>query len=606
MGDETLFAWGDTITCTKSADGTTGFVQALGIRYGNAEERDLYGEYFTSRTDFGQHQGDGMAATLNHRIPMLHGGSTDDEVDVMQRLAKLKFTYPVHTEATEAGILASHILELSNEYEKMIFGMAEGGHLRWSSGTAGHMVDRTDDGEILSWPVIEWAYTPMPAEPRLDRIGSVKSLESSIMPDGFVDVAEAQGPQGDSKSPGSAVADTQPADNNNATVTLKEGIQMDGEDDVKDGVGNDAEAEATVISLKSDMDALLARLAALESTPVRNVPAAGAPAVLKSGRGDTPTKAVAAWLRSGGNDFGGVKHAMTGRSEIDLARLEVKASNATDMNITTPADGGYAVPTGHYGNIVARRDESMIPLRAGVLSIPGKGTTINVTIDSEADGEFVATNEAATYDLDSPALGTAAMSLVKYTKRIPLSDELMADEDVNLMAFVENWVGRGWARTHNKLFADEVFANGTAALTLDSATAIGAGEIPELVYKLAAEYRQGAGWVMQDAIVGNLRGLQGNMFLFSQTPMASRSGNQEYIDGYPVYPTQYAPAIGSTNKSLAFGNFSLVGVRMPSELKLIIDPYTLAGNGQVRYLYSFRTVYKVLQPEAIMLATHPA
>jgi hypothetical protein len=38
----------------------------------------------------------------------------------------------------------------------------------------------------------------------------------------------------------------------------------------------------------------------------------------------------------------------------------MKASNDTDMNVGTSADGGYAVPTGHYNGIIARLDEAAL------------------------------------------------------------------------------------------------------------------------------------------------------------------------------------------------------------------------------------------------------
>ena len=132
----------------------------------------------------------------------------------------------------------------------------------------------------------------------------------------------------------------------------------------------------------------------------------------------------------------------------------IKASNDTDMNIGTAADGGNAVPTGHFQGIIARRDESRLSASLGVRNIPGVGTTVNVPVDNEADGEFVSTAEAAASDRDAPALGTVAMTLVKYTKRVELSNELLQDEDSRLMEFLNDFVGRGMAKTHNDLLLD--------------------------------------------------------------------------------------------------------------------------------------------------------
>jgi HK97 family phage major capsid protein len=137
-------------------------------------------------------------------------------------------------------------------------------------------------------------------------------------------------------------------------------------------------------------------------------------------------------------------------------------SNDTDMNIGTPADGGYAVPTGHYQGIIAKRDAMSLVGPLGLLRIPGIGTTVNVPYDNGTANQFVSTNEAANFDRDAPALGLAAMTLVKYTKKVTLSDELLNDEDSNLTAFLNDYVGRAAGLTYNALLFTEVLANGTS------------------------------------------------------------------------------------------------------------------------------------------------
>lgn len=351
-------------------------------------------------------------------------------------------------------------------------------------------------------------------------------------------------------------------------------------------------------AMKDAIEKLSKRIETLEQVEAMDAPEApagentraakGAPKFNKFGRGDTEERAVAHYLRTG-----------------DTNQLqEYRASNATDMNITTAADGGYAVPTGHYNQIVARRDEEM--LNVGVTRITGKGTTVNVPVDNEADGEFVVTTEANDFDLDAPAINQVAMTLAAYTKQIPISYQLLEDEDSNLLDFVANWIGRGMARTHNSLLLTEARANGTAALTLDSAATIGAAEIPELVYKLPDPYQKSSSvaWVMKRATEGIIRGLSGNPFLFNPNPAGSDRGQPE-IWGYPVYNSEYASAVAASAKSLIFGDWSYVYMRESTEFGFLRDPYTLAYKGQIRLLYFFRTVYKVAQAEALVYATHP-
>lgn len=305
------------------------------------------------------------------------------------------------------------------------------------------------------------------------------------------------------------------------------------------------------------------------------------------------SRAFEHWIRTG--DAGGIQ--------------ELRASNATDMNIGTAADGQYLVPTDHYQGIIARRDEGMLANQIGVTKFTGKGTTINVPIDDEADGEFVVTTEANEFDLDAPATNKVALTKLLYSKQVKLSYQLLQDEDSNLMEFLTNFVGRGLAKTHNSLLITEALANGTASLTLDAAAAIGPAEIPELVYKQQAEYADGSVWLMNRTTEGYIRGLLGTSttdgFLFNPNPAGSDRGKPE-IWGYPVYNTAKMTALAASVKSLLFGNFAFMGLYEDPGLTFLRDPYSLAYLGQVRLLYYFRADYGVLQAEAIHYATHPS
>ena len=172
---------------------------------------------------------------------------------------------------------------------------------------------------------------------------------------------------------------------------------------------------------------------------------------------------------------GFMHYIRTGQENSVMKSL--KASNDTDMNIGTAADGQYLVPTGHYQNVITRRDESALWSKLGVTEIPGVGTTVNVPYDNEGDGEFVVATETQEFDDDAPATGRKQMTLAKYAKIIRISHELLRDEDSRLESFLANWVGRGMAKTHNDLLITEVETNGTALKTFASATEVALGEM---------------------------------------------------------------------------------------------------------------------------------
>lgn len=345
------------------------------------------------------------------------------------------------------------------------------------------------------------------------------------------------------------------------------------------------ERQATLGDLESD----------LEKSQAEPVQKRTAPAVNKIGLGDTETRAWAHWVRTG--DDGGIR--------------ELRASNDTTMNITTDADGGYAVPTGHYQGIIARRDESMLAKMLGVREIPGKGTTVNVPVDNEDDGEFVATAESSAYDRDAPAIAQVAMTLAKYTKKVDLTVELLEDEDSRLLAFLDDFVGRGLAKTHNSLLLTEVAANGTSLKSFASATVIAVDELEPIVFNEAlSNYLDDTGsvaWVMQRAVHGEIILLDdANTRRYGQNSIPDGPGLAPNLLSFPVYYSAKSGATAASAKSVYFGNWNYVGYREAPGITVIRDPYSRAAYGEVIFHYMFRACYDVLIAEAIGYGEHPS
>jgi HK97 family phage major capsid protein len=268
------------------------------------------------------------------------------------------------------------------------------------------------------------------------------------------------------------------------------------------------------------------------------------------------------------------------------------------MNIGTAADGGNAVPTGFYNQIIARRDESMLSARLPIMRVPGVGTTVDVPLDGEADGEFVATAEAGTMDLDAPAIGKKSLTLAKYTKRMLLSYELLEDTPTAIESFLADFVGRGMAKTHNSLLLTEVATNGTLLKTFAATAAIAFGEPEDIVGNndLAAYMDDDAAiaWVMRNSTKWDINSLVGDARQYS-----ANGDNANTLLGYPVYTSQKAAAPAADAKSVYFGNWSYVAMREAPGITFQRDPYSNADTGQLTLRWWFRTVYGVLQAEAI-------
>jgi HK97 family phage major capsid protein len=354
-----------------------------------------------------------------------------------------------------------------------------------------------------------------------------------------------------------------------------------------------AEEQATWDKFEADItakDKAIARSRILGVVPPQRP--AGAPTLLQNRRGDTFAGALRSYLQTG--DVPECLQENFGGEGVIIKR----ASNATDMNITTQADGGYLDPTGLYNAVIAKRTESSLPEKLGVAKIPGKGTTVNVPYDNEADGEFIATNEGAGFDLDAPAIGQAAMTLVKYSKYIPLSVELLEDEDAALMAFLVDWIARAQAKTYNQLLLAEVASAGTSYKTAASATAIVAGELEAVVYNdTIGGYLDDAGslaFVTKPSTYGAIKSILGDARLYGDIASQGRQ-----IMQYPAYFSVKAGAMTAGLKPVYFGNWHFVGHREAPGFTMLRDPYSKATTGQVTLWMYFRTVFKVLQPSAV-------
>ncbi len=353
-----------------------------------------------------------------------------------------------------------------------------------------------------------------------------------------------------------------------------------------------------------------ARLKALANEPPDKPNVLVAKKTINSKDGDLdPEEDYANWLRTG---VGKIKeHTVTREfKSIDGSTYKAALQEGTD------SEGGYLVPAGELGRIIAKRDEAALLPKLGAslfttdrdaFNIPTEGTALTkFTIVSE-EGAISGAEEEGTF-------GQAATTLYKFMKLIKVSEELLEDYNSGLDTFLNDAIGRAWGITENYYVQvgtgssqpQGVFVGGTAGLTLDAAAAIAVAEVPELMGKLKTAYRPGAAILMNRTTAAYLRGLTGSAFQFGPVPVSSITvGGEDLGLGYPVFPTEDAAAIGAGNKSLLFGNFALYGwVRNRSlRVRRLVELY--AGNGQVGILAQFRCDGKVLQAEAFQYATHP-
>jgi len=155
-----------------------GYVKGYLVRFGNTQSADLEGDYFTKSTDYGFPMTEGKRVPLN--VYYHHG---------MDSMVGKKSIGTGYIKMDDVGLWYEAQLDMADEYGSMIAKLCKQGKMGFSSGAAGHLVERKSMGgaaEITRWPIAEASITPTPAEYR----NSVKTLKEYYGMEPMMDMEE--------------------------------------------------------------------------------------------------------------------------------------------------------------------------------------------------------------------------------------------------------------------------------------------------------------------------------------------------------------------------------------------------------------------------------
>jgi HK97 family phage major capsid protein len=532
-------------------------VAGYGVIFGG---KDLTGEHFEPETDL---KGD-LGLELH---PVFYDHTLQNVKHALGRTAK--------ETVDEIGVWVEAQIELSREYAKEVLSLIDKGLMGWSSGTAGHLIDKLN-GLIKKWPIVEYSLTPTPAEPRTLGIEHIKTLFSAAglpLPDALADASSGAPArhEADAKTEGTTeepmpdepvIAEAPKAPDPVAALT--------------------AEQVATIAG-KAATDALKVLMA---EEPAKKGGVLYSPAVKKAtdlGFADDEMKSFRHYLRTG--DAVPYKAAMQGQ---------------------TDDEGGYAVPDDFYARIVSKRDEKSVVRQAGPTIIQTTLDRILIPKEGTSATAFVRTAEEGAVDQNEPTLGQSILTIHRNTKLVKVSVELLADNKGGLDGFLADVFARAEAKWENDMFLTgsgsnqpqgAVTASG-AGLTAAGTNALTAANIISLVHSLGEFYADGSWLFMRNATLGALRALTGNPFAFAMTPQGNASLAGRELAGYPVGLSDQMDALLTASKPVLFGNFEFyaIGERQGMFVQRLQELY--AGNGQVGLLASFRRGGVVIHADA--------
>ena len=528
--DENLVIFGDAVKALGE-----GKVGGYIVRWGNPKDVDLTGDYFTPETDLGIEEGDRLPVYYNHGY---------DGVMKNRKLGKggVKFD--------DVGAWLDAQLEMRDEYEEQIYKLAEAGKLGWSTGAAGHLVERVSIGkswEIKSWPIAEASLTTQPAEYRNAAV-PVKSL---YQPDESQDITTEE-------------------------VTMTE------------------EIKAPTIDVEAIVSSAVEK--ALKSYEESKPQVKAGFDVVE----DEADRAAKGNPFTAGEFFQAVKTAATYPGQEDM---RLKPLKATGLNEAMPSQGGYLVPP----QIAAGIQENMFGVGSllsffNPIQVEGNSLTINAIDEtSRADGSRMGgvqgywMAEAGTKTASKPKFRQIELKLKKCAALCYATDELLEDATA-LQSWITNSVPQ-----ELRFKVEQAIVNGDGigkplgmlqAGCLVSAVRTDASEIDalDLARMWAARYPGVSDyvWLANSSIYPQLFNLSvGQMPVYLPAGGLSASPYGQ-IFGRPVVETEYNPYLGT------LGDIMLVS---PSQYAMIAKGGIQSTSSiHVNFVYdetAFRFVYRV-------------
>lgn len=488
------------------------------VRYSDPRTPDLTGDFFDAATDYGISDGATLPVYYQHGM---------DGVLKNRRIGRGLVKYD------EAGLWLEAQLEMRDEYERMIYELAQTGKLGWSSGATSHLVDREPVGKsyhIKSWPIGEASLTPTPAEPRNSAV-PIKSLPVGDM---LTDSNQQAGEAGED-NPATVGETTLP----NLESQVK-GVPMD-------------EIEVKTIAEQAAQEAVKAYVASLPTTN------AGGVQVVKD-EADQPFASLGEQLKA-------VMQFYTSNGMQSDRRLT--GLKALGANEGVPSEGGFLVQTDFVAGLLKPMHDAG-PFSSRVRRIPvsagANGLTMNaVNETSRATGsrwggvQGYRLAEAGTKLASKPAFRRMELRLKKYIVAAYATDELLQDQNA-----LESVLRQAAGEEFDFMVNDDImnglgvagplgFMASHALVTVakeagQAADSIVPENIQKMFSRLHPRHRANAAWFINVDCEPQLNGMNLNMGVSAMPaympPGGLSSAPYATLLGRPVIPTEFNATIG--------------------------------------------------------------
>lgn len=257
------------------------------------------------------------------------------------------------------------------------------------------------------------------------------------------------------------------------------------------------------------------------------------------------------------------------QGRVDWRSLQQRAA----LTVGSATGGGDTVPTTFYDRLVQHLIQNSAIMQSGAMVLnTDSGETIQVP-KTTAHSSAALITEGGTITESEPTFGQVELGAFKYGTLIQISRELLEDTGVDLEGYLAMQAGRALG---NAFGAHAITGDGSSkprGVVTDATTgktgatgvsgAFSSDDVIDLFYSVIAPYRRSpaAVWMMADTSIAAMRKLKDTTGQYIWQP-GLQAGAPDTILGKPVLMDPNVAAIGTSAKSMVFGDMSQYFVRL--------------------------------------------
>ena len=211
-------------------------------------------------------------------------------------------------------------------------------------------------------------------------------------------------------------------------------------------------------------------------------------------------------------------------------------------------------------NSAIRQTNATILTTSGGEELRVPKTTTHPDAQITAEGGTIAAND--------PVFDQVTLNAYKYTNLTSVSREFIDDEVVNVLEYLARHNGIALANKSGSDFVNGdgsgnpqgVVAAATSGKTAAAKDAITGDELIDLQHSVVSGYRRNAYWLMHDSTAASVRKIKDTTGQYLWQP-GLQAGQPDMLLARPVVTDPGVPELGTSNKTVVFGDFSGYYVR---------------------------------------------